>query len=245
MKRIGMGFSMVLALSALALGGCAQVGGTLAEVGRPLAEHATFTDSSWAQSQKNTNLQALVLQDEEYSTFRMSQLHVVAGAGPAEKVYRRAVLFVVHSEGGRPLGGYKGFMRLVAVVPDGMPLLKNGDIVEVRAGQVYDYLKGFAQTGEGTAVLRILCPTNSSAALQSRFKECAQELPWLQSWGEGKRYYDGILASPSARPYAASLRAHTELKFTPFYSANGEQLPTAVVPAARPDIQTWPSPTKY
>jgi hypothetical protein len=235
-----------LLLAALAaLTGCAQVGGTMAELGRPVAQNVTFTDSSWARAQKHANVQALVLHDETYANFRMHQLHVAAGVGPQEKAYRRVVLFMVHSEGGRPLGNYKGFMRFIAVVPDGMPKLKTGDLVEARMGPVYDYLKGFADSGEGTAVLRILCPNNARRADQDRFRQCASVLPWHQAWGEDKRYYDGILASPSARPYAPSLRYHAELAFTPYYDTHGNPLGGAVAPAPRPDITTWPAPTGY
>lgn len=242
MKKI---ITSTLLFSAVALAGCAQVGGTLAEVGRPLAEKVTFTDDSWSKSQKNTNVQALVLYDEEYSIFRMHQLNVIAGVGAQEKAYRRVVLYIVHSEGGRPIGNYKGFMRFVAVVPDGMPLLKNGDLVEARVGNVYDYLKGFAQTGEGTAVLRILCPANTHRSQQERFKQCASELAWYKGWDDGQRYYNGIVAAASERPYLPKLSDHTELKFSPYYDVEGSALPQAAPPAARPDITTWPSPRKY
>lgn len=230
--------SLLLAAAALLLGGCAQMA-------RPLNEHVMFTEDSWAKAQKNNNVQAIVEHDEAYSFLRMGGIEVVAGVGNAERRYRRVSLYMTHSEGGRPTLGFKGYMRFVAIVPDGMPLLKLGDVVEVRFGNVYDHLKGFATTGEGSAVLRLLCPVNENRGQLDALKACASHLAWYEPWGEDKRFYDGIVASPSGRPYLPSLKAHTELSFTPYYDDSGKVLPNAVVPAARPSLDNWPAPKRF
>jgi hypothetical protein len=234
-----MSFRHFLGLAAIAvLAGCAAAV-------KPLTQNILQTEESWAASQRQQNVQAIVQKDEEYSTLTLSNQEVIAGAGPAEKTFRRVELMMVHSEGGKPFLNYKGIKRFAAIVPDGFPLLKWGDIVEVRYEGIYDRLKGFAHTKQGTAVLRVLCPGDPDRAKMPAFKACAKELNWHRPWGEDARYFDGIAAANSGRPYAAKLTDHTELSFTPYYDADGKPLATAVPPAPRPDITSWPAPRKY
>jgi len=231
--------TLILAVfAALLLGGCAAAM-------RPLNEHLMFTEDSWAKSQKNANVQGIVDHDEDYNHWTMGSIETMSGVGPAERRYRRVSVFMDHSEGGKPMLGFKGYMRFEAIVPDGMPLLKLGDIVEVRFGKVYDHLKDFARTGEGSAVLRLLCPVNENRGQLDALKACATPLAWYKPWGEDKRFYDGIIASPSGRPYLPRLKDHVELSFTPYYDENGNVLPSAATPAVRPSLDNWPAPKRY
>lgn len=196
----------------------------------------------FAKSQSMANVQGMVVFDEAYSPWGMNGLNDrVAGVGPGERVYRRVVVQIIHSEGGRPMGNYKGSRRFEAVVPDGMPLMRSGDQVDARALEWYDFLKDFAKTGEGAAVLRMTCPSygnNPPLVLIS----CASTLNWYQPWGEEKRYMDGVNAAPSDHPFKSSLKEYKSLKYSPYYDSEGNTLPNAVPMAARPDPSTWVRP---
>lgn len=196
----------------------------------------------FAKSQSMANVQGMVVFDEAYSPWGLSGLNDrVAGVGPAERAYRRVVVQIIHSEGGRPMGNYKGSRRFEAVVPDGMPLMRSGDQVDARALEWYDFLKDFAKTGEGAAVLRMTCPSygsNPPLVLIS----CASTLNWYQPWGEEKRYMDGVNAAPSNHPFKSSLKAYKSLQYSPYYDSHGNTLPNAVPMAARPDPSTWVRP---
>ncbi len=61
----------------------------------------------------------------------------------------------------------------------------------------------------------------------------------------GCRYYDGVVASVSVRPYAASLKNHTELTFSAYWSDKSDPLPSVVIPGPRPSIKGWPNPKRY
>lgn len=202
-------------------------------------------DGDWSRSQLMANVQASVIFDEHYSGFATTNHSRFAGAGPAELTYRRVMVSIAHNEGGKPILGFKGMRAFLAVVPDGMPLLKKGDLVDVRATTMYDYLQNFATTGEGTAVIRLLCPSEEVATPEkiAKFRACGSTLPWHQPWGEEKRYWDGIIASPSGYPFLPKLKDHTEFAYTPFYDSEGNQLPTAVPRAQRPGIMTWVPPS--
>lgn len=201
-------------------------------------------DGDWSRSQLMANVQASVFFDEHYSGLATTGHSRFAGAGPAELTYRRVIVSIAHNEGGKPFLGMKGMRVFMVMVPDGMPLLKKGDLVDVRATRMYDYLQDFARTGEGSAVIRLLCPGEDKVTpeRQAQFKACASTLPWHQPWGEDKRYWDGIIASPSGYPFLPKLKDHTEFQYTPFYNAEGTQLATAVPRATRPDIMTWVPP---
>ncbi len=233
-----MAEKILLTLTVAMAAGCAQIA-------RPINENFVFREDSWTASQKHANMQAAVTADEEFSSIRTRSLEVYAGAGPQELRFRRVTLIVAHSEGGKPFLGFKGHMHFEAIVPDGMPMLKLGDLVEVRVGKVYDHLKGFAQTGEGTAVLRLLCPGNLTRAEGPAVYKCAKNLAWFEPWGEDKRYFDGIIASTSGRPYLSSLKEHTELTFSPYYNETGTLLASAVTPLDHQNINNWPTPKRY
>jgi hypothetical protein len=215
--------------------------GTLA---RGINENITSRAGSFAESNVKANIQAIVLQDESDTSFLMRSMSVSAGTGQAEVGYRKVPLFIANPAGGHILG-LKGGYRFNAFVPDGMPMLITGDLVEVRFTAMYDYGKDFVKTGDGTAILRILCPGTVSRSEFDTFKVCASALAWHEEWGEGNRYYDGVVASASGRPYAASLKDYDDLSYTPFWSEKGDPLPSSVAPGPRPSIKGWPSPKRY
>ena len=202
-------------------------------------------DGDFSRTQLMANVQAVVIFDEHHSGFATTNHSRVAGAGPSELTYRRVIVPIAHNEGGKPILGFKGMRVFLAVVPNGMSLLKKGDLVDVRATTIYDYLKNFSSTGEGTAVIRLLCPSEevSTPEKAAKFRACGSTLPWYQPWGEEKRYWDGIIASPSGYPFLAKLKDYTEFAYTPFYDSEGNQLPTAVQRAPRSSIMTWVPPS--
>lgn len=109
--------------------------------------------------------------------------------------YRR-VIVNMHKGDDEPILGQTGFTAALALVPDGMPLLK----------------------------------------------ACASHAKWQTRWGEKHRYYLGIVAAPSGRPYAPHLKDHEELSFSKYYDEKGKPVPGAVPMAARPDINRWSYP---
>jgi len=93
-------------------------------------------------------------------------------------------------------------------------------------------------------VLRLLCPVNDGRGQLDALKACASNLAWHEPWGEDKRFYDGIAALPLGRSYAARLKDHTELSFTPFYDSDGHPLQDAVAPAPHPNLDRRPAPER-
>lgn len=227
-----------LALCAAMLAGC---GHAL----RPLNENILATDSSWAKAQKFANVQGAVLSDEDYIGARLINGEATGGASKDLRRYRRVVVQLINSEGGSPIFGLAGRAEVLALVPDGFPRLLNGDLVEMRMLSLYDYLKTFRETGEGTAVLRLLCPTVHSRSEVKMWQNCASNYRWHEAWGEGNRYPLGVLAAPSGRPFLRSLKDHTELSFTPYYDESGRPLPQAVKPTEHPMLQGWEAPKAY
>lgn len=211
---------------------------------RPLEENVFNVGSGWAKSQMMANVQAAVFWDERFDSFGQRGHDVRAGVGPDEKKYRRILVYIVHVEGGKPIFGRAGFRAFMVVIPDGMPLLKKGDIVDVRSTIFYDYLKDFDKTRDGSAVIRILCPAEEKVGGEQtkKFKECASTLPWHEPWGESNRYFNGILAMPSTTSFLPSLTDYKNLKYSPYYNAEGEMLTNAIPPAPRPSIMSWVAP---
>ena len=202
-------------------------------------------DGDFSRTQLMANVQASVVFDEHHSGFAMTNHSRFAGAGPSELTCRRVIVSIAHNEGGKPMLGFKGMRVFLAVVPNGMSLLKKGDLVDVRATTIHDYFKNYASSGEGTAVIRLLCPSEEVATPKkiAKFRACGSTRLWYQPWGEEKRYCDVIIASPSGYPFLPKLKDYTDFAYTPFYDSEGNQLPTAVPRAPRPGIMTWISPS--
>ena len=186
----------------------------------------------------NTIVQATVLNDEVSSSFALSNFDRGAGVGDAERVFRRVPILMILAADGKPplfLRKHAARRATLALVPDGMPLLRRGDIVHVRTRDLWDGLKDFSKTGEGTAIVSLKCQGGSKPGKEEQilFKKCAERLPWLEEWGEELRFYEGILAVLPPVPYRDSLRDWKELSFTPFYDRDGSLLPNRVLPAER------------
>jgi len=198
--------------------------------------HIRTGEPEFARSLMMANVNAIVVNDEVYSSFALTNFDRVAGVETAEKQYRRVVVKSINSDGGKPMAGFAGSRLFEVVVPDGTPWMKAGDLVEVRSTTFYDSLKGFSTSKDGSALLRLICP----GAPMKETKECTKDLPWYKPWGEEKRYFYGILASPSGRPFLAQLKDYSGVAYSPFYDSEGTQLPGAVVPQPRPVLQIVP-----
>lgn len=211
----------ILACGVLVLSACGHIRGDAPE---------------FSNRQMMANVQAAVIFDEMYSSFALSNHDRYAGVGMEELKYRRILVKVYNSQGGRPLWGFSGSRAFEAAVPDGFPLLKAGDLVEVRATTWFDYLQNFDKSRDGSAVLRIICPTTEKGNSEQmrKLKACASNLPWNSDWGEENRYFYGVLSSSSGREFLPRLSDYPELKFSPFYDELGNPLKSAVPPGERP-----------
>ncbi|MGO4391400.1 hypothetical protein AB4Z46_08615 [Variovorax sp. M-6] len=96
-----------------------------------------------------------------------------------------------------------------AIVPDHLPMLKGGDIVEVRHPTTWHANKDFVAKGEGSVVLRILCSKG-----QQDFADCVKKQPRI-----GK--YPGF--GETGTLYPASLREYG-FTFTPKYDKDGKAI---------------------
>jgi len=208
-------------------------------------EHVIQREDGYADSVKHNNMQGVVVAQEEYTSMRYRGiLATISGVGPQETRYRRVVVNFYNPDGGMFLGLH-GEMQLLVMVPDGFPILRGGDVVEMRTLGLYGYQKNFISSGDGAAVLRILCPRNERNEPGAAMHACGESLAWYDGWGEKYHFWEGIVASPSGRPWLPSLKDHTELSFTPYYDDAGNVLPTAVPPAPHPSIMNWPDPRRY
>lgn len=141
---------------------------------------------------RQVNVAAQVIQDEvwagDYSFSARNQLYTVGVIkGEPEYSMRVAFLQMRHPEFGAWVrAGGKGWIS-TGIIPDHLPPLKQGDVVELRQTGTYNVVKGFVETGEGNVVLRILCKAGDPA-----FKECVATLPRIgtfQGFGETNSYY--------------------------------------------------------
>jgi hypothetical protein len=129
--------------------------------------------------------------------------------GTPEYDYRVARINLNNTEGG--LWVKKGSLLFMtgAYVPDHLPQLRAGDIVEVRQTGTWHVLKDFAKTGEANIVVRILC-----AKADPDYKQCLKRQP---KTGE----FEGVGATGT--PYPASVRDYG-FTFTPMFNAKGDAL---------------------
>jgi hypothetical protein len=93
-----------------------------------------------------------------------------------------------------------------AMVPDHLPRLKAGDIVEVRQTATWRSMEDFVAKGEGNVVVRVLC-----TKAQPDYDACLDRAPRI-----GR--YKGV--GPTGTPYPKSVAAYG-FRFTPAYDANG------------------------
>lgn len=93
-----------------------------------------------------------------------------------------------------------------AVVPDSMPKLHAGDIVEVRQTGTWKTMEGFTQSGEGNVVVRVLC-----YKADKDYDQCLDKAPKVGTYkGKGETH----------TPYPASVRDYG-FSFTPMYDVQG------------------------
>lgn len=96
-----------------------------------------------------------------------------------------------------------------AIVPDHLPQLKAGDLVELRQTGTWRTMENFVAKQEGNIVVRILCRRDAPD-----FMECAKTTPKT-----GKNYGVG----PTGTPYPASVKDYG-FSFTPWYDDQGSAL---------------------
>lgn len=167
------------------------------------------------RNMRQVNVAAQVIRDEvwagDYPFAARNQLYTVGVIkGEPEYAMRVAFLQMRHPEYGAWVrAGGKGWVT-TGIIPDHLPQLKQGDFVELRQTGTSNVVKGFAATGDGNVVLRILCQ-----AASPEFKACVARLPRIgtfQGFGETSTYYP-----ESVREYGFS--------FTQKYDAKGAPLP--------------------
>ncbi|WP_139026509.1 hypothetical protein [Achromobacter arsenitoxydans] len=169
---------------------------------------------------RQVNVAAQVIHDEvwagDYPFGARNQLYTVGVIkGEPEYSMRVAFLQMRHPEYGAWVrAGGKGWVS-TGIIPDHLPPLKQGDVVELRQTGTYNVVKGFVENGEGNVVLQILCSAGDPA-----FKECVAALPRIgafQGFGETSSYYP-----ESIREYGFT--------FSQNYDANGVALAVARKP---------------
>jgi hypothetical protein len=96
-----------------------------------------------------------------------------------------------------------------AYVPDQLPQLHAGDIVEVRQTGTWDTMKDFAKKGEGNIVVRIICRKGEPS-----YDKCFEDAPRInKTKGVGR----------TNTPYPESVRDYG-YTFTPMYDDKGQAL---------------------
>lgn len=94
-----------------------------------------------------------------------------------------------------------------AMVPDHIPKLKAGDIIEIRQEKADYTLKDFSKTGTGNIIVRVMC-----RAGDPEYLKCAETLPQVnKAWHTG----------PTGTPYPVSAREYG-FTFTPAYDEAGK-----------------------
>lgn len=97
-----------------------------------------------------------------------------------------------------------------AIVPDQLPMLKAGDLVEIRNTRTWDSVKDFIATGEGNVVVRVIC-----AKADPAFDKCVE----VKGPKLGKHKGRG----PTGTPYPASVKDYG-FTFTKRYDQKGDPL---------------------
>lgn len=197
-------FVVVLFISACSAGPQLKVGNAIMTMGGDVPANM-----------KNTHLAATVGFDEDFAgrytrvtNNLMYSIGVVEGA--PEYQYRVVRLNSAEITGFAWYGAGSFQFSTAGMIPDNMPRLMAGDIVEFRQPERrIDALETFSKTGEGPIVTKILCRKASP-----EFKACLESLP-----GEGK--LKGI--GKTGRPYPVSVKEYG-FSFTPMYDAKGNPL---------------------
>ena len=106
-----------------------------------------------------------------------------------------------------------------ALVPDHLPRLHAGDIVEIRQTKSWMSMENFATTGEGNIVVRVLC-----VKADSTYKDCLEKAPKTGRFPE---------VGATNTTYPASVKDYGYL-FSPMFDARGK--------ASRPYPQALANP---
>lgn len=173
------------------------------------------------------HIAAWVAFDEDYiSNYNLSSRNSLytqgVSEGSPEYRYRVARVNLVNSSEGVlwvETGSTQFFSG--AIVPDHLPKLHAGDIVEVRQTATYDTMKDFSKTGEGNIIVRILCQKGTP-----NYQKCLDDAPRInKAKGSGETH----------TPYPASIRDYG-FTFTPMFDEKGHALrpyPQEPISAAR------------
>lgn len=202
-----MKFKLVfLLLVTLFLGGCQT----------PLI-HASRRALSFGISQPDEmlhrNLAVTVKWDEvqadRYPTWadRVSTYAAGFEKGSALYRYRAAIMLVAEPDSGFLRSPGKLLVPKIGAVPDHIPRLRKGDIVEMRSTITYSVVD--FENDDAVLVLRILC-----RKADPNFEECRDALP---SVGPRKGY------GPTGTPYPAKISEYG-FKFSEYYDDNGDEV---------------------
>jgi hypothetical protein len=108
---------------------------------------------------------------------------------------------------GRVNNGYGTLVfKTAAMVPDHLPLLKAGDLIELRQTVQYNSMKDFVAKQEGNTVLRILC-----RKADPDFLKCQDSVP---------HHSPKVVGGYTDRPYLKSLKEYG-FTFTQAYDKQG------------------------
>lgn len=158
------------------------------------------------------NLAAMVAFDEDfvgrYNRVSKNVLYVNGIIeGTPEYLYRVARINLHHSQGNWLWKEGAYLFQTGALIPDHLPALKSGDVVEVRQTGTWRTMEGFSRTGEGNIVVRVLC-----AKAQANYDKCVDKTPRIGTFrGQG----------PTGTNYPASVREYG-FTFTPRYGPTGD-----------------------
>lgn len=162
----------------------------------------------------NTHMAGIVAFDEtwadEYGRVARNQLYT-QGVERDKPEYNLRVVRINLSNTGSALWIRTGELAFPtgAIVPDHLPQLHAGDIVEIRQTKSWMSMEDFAITGEGNVVVRVLC-----AKAGPTYNECLEKAPKTGRFsGFG---FTNTPYPPSVKDYGYS--------FTPMFDAKGSAL---------------------
>lgn len=206
MKLSARSWKSIAVAAALLLGGCAP--GPMLRFNTNVVNMGMKLDKDMV----GVNYVAFVTNDEGYAGFahRLTRgVFYLAGAeeGTPEYRYRLARLSIRQLKGLLYVSPGEYEFRTAAMIPDSMPPLNGGDYVEVRQTGTWEVLRDFSKTGEGNAVIRILCRWGDA-----NYEQCVDALPKI-----GKYRANGLTGTP----YPESLKSYG-FTFSPAYDEKGE-----------------------
>jgi len=203
-------FAAVLVLAASTLTGCAT---------GSMAKSVTKTlnmGEDLPADMVNRHLAVWVNFDEDWAeNYNRSSRNVLFGQGVEENTpeYGMRVARVSLANTGSAMWIGKGEASFLtgAYVPDHLPRLRAGDIVEIRQTGTWDTMKNFITAGEGNIVVRILCSKASPD-----YEKCLKGTPKVgEHYGYGETH----------TAYPASVRDYG-FTFTPMFDKKGQALRT-------------------